>query len=278
MQVAGKVAAITGAATGLGRQVAYELARRGAALSLADLRGDALTETVEALRATGARADGHELDVSDREAVQDWAKAVDGEYGGAALLVNNAGISQPSRTVEELEYETLRQIFDVNLWGAVHTTQAFLPQLRRPPQAHIVNVASLSGVGTFPGQAGYCMSKFALCALSGSLQMELAGSGVGVLTVVPGGIRGTRILLNAPGYSSTEAARADARLQKMRFVTVTAEHAAGKIVRAVERDRARLRVGGDAVVVDLLARVLGGAYPRIFGPIARRMGDLTRTD
>lgn len=278
MQVDGKVAAISGAASGLGRQVAFELARRGAALSLADLRGDALAETVEALRATGARADGHELDVSDRDAVLAWSKAVDAEHGGAALLVNNAGISQPNRTVEELECDTLRRIFDVNLWGAVHATQAFLPQLRRAPEAGIVNVSSLSGVGSFPGLAGYCMSKTALSAFSGSLQMELAGSGVQVLTVVPGGIRGTRILLNAPGYSSAEATKADARLQEMRFVTVTAEHAAAKIVRAVERGRARLRVGGDAVAVDLLARVLGGAYPRVFGPIARRMGDVTRTD
>lgn len=278
MQVGGKVAAVTGAASGLGRQLAFELARRGAVLALADLRGEALSATVEDLRATGARAVGHEVDVSDREAVLGWAKATETEQGGAALLINNAGISQPTRTVEEMEYDHLRQILDVNLWGAVHTTQAFLPQLRRAPEAGIVNVSSLCGVGTFPGQAGYCMSKFALCAFSGSLQMELAGSPVRVTTVVPGGIRGTRILLNAPGYSSAEAKKADARLQKMRFATVTAEHAAAKIVRAVERDRDRVRVGGDAVAVDLLARLLGGSYSKVFGPIARRMGEIVNAD
>jgi len=276
MQLAGKVVAVTGAASGLGRQLAFEFARRGAVTALSDLRGDALAATVGEVRAAGGQAGGQEVDITDREAVLAWAKWVEGTHGGAALLVNNAGVSQPNRPVEAVDHATLRRIVDVNLWGPVHATQAFLPQLRRAPEAGIVNVASLAGVAAFPGQAGYCMSKFGLCAFSQSLQMEVAGSTIRVVTVIPGGIRGTRIMLNAPGYGALEAARAHDTLQGMRFVTITAEQAASRIVRAVERDKGRVRIGADAVAVDVLARVLGSAYPKVFGPIARRMAQVTR--
>lgn len=260
----GKVVALTGAASGIGRALALALAGRGAILALADRDAGGLAETARLAGADGATISTHAVDVADETAVTRYAAEVLAAYGHADVVINNAGVSIFG-SVLELSTDEIRWLMEINFWGVVYGVKAFLPSLLRRPEAAIVNLSSLFGLYGPPGQSAYAASKFAVRGFSESLRGELTNTNVHVLTVHPAGIK------TAIAQRGRVAAAADpvaaARMTKAfdeRFLTIPAETAAAQILRALERTDDRLLIGGDAVRVDLLTRLLGPRALRIF--------------
>jgi NAD(P)-dependent dehydrogenase (short-subunit alcohol dehydrogenase family) len=188
VELAGKVAAVTGAASGIGRALAEVLAQRGCSLALADLDAGGLAETARRVEAAGRRASTHVVDVADWERMVRFADEVVEAHGGVDLVVNNAGVSVTG-TLEEQSIEDLRWIVGVNFWGVVHGCKAFLPHLRKRPEGHLVNLSSVLGLIGLPTQTSYCATKFAVRGFSEGLWAELADSRIGVTVVHPGGVR-----------------------------------------------------------------------------------------
>jgi NAD(P)-dependent dehydrogenase (short-subunit alcohol dehydrogenase family) len=262
MNPKGRVAVLTGAASGIGRATAQALARRGCALALADLDEDGLALVADACEALGVRTSRHRLDVASREAVAALPEAVRALHGRVDLLVNNAGVALGG-TFEQVSEADFDWLFEINFHGVVRMTRAFLPLLRASDDARIVNLSSLYGLVSPPGQAAYSASKFAVRGFSNALRHELAGTRVGVTVVHPGGIA-TAIARNArvaAGATPEQIAQGRERAQKL--LTMPPERAAEIIVRGVEARRARVLVGTDAKVVALLERLAPVGYWRV---------------
>jgi NAD(P)-dependent dehydrogenase (short-subunit alcohol dehydrogenase family) len=270
MQIdASTIAVVTGAGSGIGRALAIHLAARGAALALCDVNAEQLEVT--ASRCYGAsKVTTHTVDVSKLEAMQEFARAVERDHGGANLVINNAGVALGG-TFEELEISDLHWLMGINFWGVVHGTHAFLPLLKVQPRAHLVNVSSVFGLVAPPGQTAYSSAKFAVRGFTESLRHELqeANSTVRISTVHPGGIktniaRGSRAGAKLK-ISDAQRQQEIAQFEKS-FVT-TAEAAAERILRGVERDETRILIGQDATILDVLAR----AFPATYWRILRRL-------
>src|SRR5215469_8650397 len=192
----GTVAAITGAGSGIGRALALNLAGRGCALAIADVRDATLEETADLARAAGARAvTTHVCDVSDFAAVETYAADALAAHGGVQLLVNNAGVALGG-TFQDISMEDFHWLMGINFWGVVNGCKAFLPTLLRQGEAHIVNVSSVFGLLAPPGQTAYVSSKYAIRGFTESLRLELHGTPVQVSAVHPGGVA-TNIAKNA---------------------------------------------------------------------------------
>ena len=254
----GRVAAVTGAASGIGRALAVELANRGAHVALSDVDEAGLAETVGRCEGRGVKVTSQVLDVADRDAVFAWAEQVVADHGAVHVIVNNAGVAL-SATVEHMAEDDLRWLMDINFWGVVHGTQAFLPHLKAAGDGHIVNISSVFGLVGIPTQSAYCASKFAVRGFTDSLRVELEieRCGVSATTVHPGGIR-TNIARNARMDRSADhiAGEADrARREFDRVARTSPERAADRIIDAVLRDRRRLLIGADARVFDLVSRL-----------------------
>ncbi|WP_433327715.1 SDR family NAD(P)-dependent oxidoreductase [Spirillospora sp. CA-294931] len=268
----GKVAVVTGAASGIGAATARELARRGCDLALSDLNEDGLKKTAVAAERLGAKVSVHVVDAGDREAIYAFADAVTAEHGRAHILVNNAGVALIADAAAMSE-PNLEWIMDINFWGVVHGTRAFLPHLERSGGGHIVNVSSVFGLFGVPSQSAYCASKFAVRGFTESLRMELdlAGSPVSVTSVHPGGIR-TNIVASAR-YEGTAAVRGGTKEGTAalfeKIARTTPERAATVIVAAITANRRRVRIGADAVALDLLARTFPRGYQRALVAAAR---------
>jgi NAD(P)-dependent dehydrogenase (short-subunit alcohol dehydrogenase family) len=262
----GRVAAITGAGSGIGRALALGLAGHGCHLALSDVDEKTLGETLGLVRRSGVRVTGERVDVADREAVCRWADRAAGEHGRVNVIFNNAGVALGS-TIEGAEHEDLEWLFDVNFWGVVHGSRAFLPHLRASGEGHVVNVSSVFALISVPGQGIYNASKAAVRAFTDALRMELEMSGapVSATSVHPGGIK-TNIARSARSNPSIknlglDAERGREKFEKL-FVT-DADAAAHKILRAVQRNKRRVLVGRDAYVIDGMARLLPGAYQHL---------------
>lgn len=279
-RVAGKVCVVTGAGSGIGRALALELAARGArGLAISDVNADGLAETARMLR-DGAPVEVHEqtLDVSDREAMEAYAQAVAGHFGVVHQIYNNAGIAF-SRLVEESTYEDYERVFGVNLWGVIHGTKAFLPHVIASGDGHVINISSLNGILAQNKMSHYCATKFAVRGFTETLRLEMATAGhrVGVTVVHPGGVR-TAIADHAMedarrrGLEVTEADERRRRLYNEKILRMSPAKAAKIIVGGVERDKARVIVGGDARFVDLLVRLAPSVAPRLIAAIDKRMG------
>ncbi len=263
---AGKVAAVTGAGSGIGRELAFQLARRGCHLALCDVNEKGLAETVEAIRWMGVKVTDARVDVSEREAVHRWADRTAGDHGKVNLVFNNAGVALGS-TIEGGSYEDFEWLFDIDFWGVVHGTRAFLPYLRASGEGHIVNLSSVFALISVPGQAAYNASKAAVRAFTEALRMELEMSGapVSATSVHPGGIK-TNIARTSRGDASLEDLGLDAKNSREKFdnLFITGpDKAAGVILRAVEKDKRRVLVGPDAYVIDAMSRLMPGAYQHI---------------
>ncbi|MEH1016384.1 SDR family NAD(P)-dependent oxidoreductase [Micromonospora sp. CPCC 206060] len=255
-----KVAVVTGAGSGIGRSLAVELAARGARLALSDVDDEGLRETVRRCTQRGARVRGYRLDVTDRAAVLDHAGQVGADFGGADLVVNNAGVTLLA-SVADMAWEDLEWVMNVDFWGVVHGTRAFLPMLTAA-RGHLVNVSSMLGLAGAPMQSGYNAAKFAVRGFTEALAQELRADRVpvGVSCVHPGRIR-TNIMRNARNDGLRDYRTV--REQFDRTVTVTPEYAARVILRGVTRNRQRILIGADAYRLDVLTRLFGPAYPRI---------------
>jgi NAD(P)-dependent dehydrogenase (short-subunit alcohol dehydrogenase family) len=261
MNLQDTVAALTGAGSGIGRALALALARAGATVALADRDPAGLAETQRLVQAAGGTSTQHLLDVSDEAAVHGFARAVIDAHGRADVVINNAGVSIFG-TVAELTTDEIRWLMDVNFWGVVYGTKAFLPLLQPRPRACIVNVSSVFGIWAPPGQSAYAASKFAVRGFSESLRAELSGTGVRVITVHPGGIK-TAIARSSRVAAAADAARAAAMTKVFdeRFLTSPPEVVADDVVAAIRSGRDRVLTGNDAARIDLLMRLLPVSVP-----------------
>ncbi len=255
----GRVAVVTGAGSGIGRSLVLQLAGRGCALALCDIDPERLAESARDARALGVKVSEHRLDVADASAVAALPAAVQAEHGRASLLVNNAGVALMGE-FRQLSDADFQWLFGINFWGVVNMTRAFLPLLLREPEAHVVNLSSVFGFVAPAGQTAYAASKFAVRGFTDALRHELENTSVRVVAVHPGGIR-THIAHSARRASGIDDAMqrtaADAFVQA---VHTTPEQAAQRIVQGLDRGELRIRIGSDAVVLDLMARLMPVRY------------------
>ena len=260
-----KVAAITGAASGMGRTLALELARRGCNLALSDVNETELVKTAEMAGKFGVRVTVQKLDVAKREAVYDWAEQVVRDHGKVNLIFNNAGVALTT-TLEHVKISDFEWIMGINFWGVVYGTQAFLPHLKASGDGHIINTSSLFGLMAVPTQGTYNATKFAVRGYTEALRMELemAGDKVSATCVHPGGIA-TNIAMAGKvdpimeKLTGTTEEQQKRRANKLINVT-TAESAALQILSAVEKNERRVLVGNDAKMLDKVVRICGSAY------------------
>jgi NAD(P)-dependent dehydrogenase (short-subunit alcohol dehydrogenase family) len=257
---AGRVAVITGAGSGIGRALAVDLAGRGARLAVSDVDVVSLADTAARCEKAGAEVRHYPLDVADRSAVLAHADQVVNEFGGVNIVVNNAGVALTA-PVAEMSWVDLEWVMNIDFWGVVHGTKAFLPHLIASGDGHVVNISSVFGLIGVPTQSAYNSAKFAVRGFTEALRQEMliARHPVRVTCVHPGGIR-TNIIRNARGNGP------NAELMAKRFDRIartTPEQAARIILRGVERDRPRVLVGPDAYVIDALPRLLGPLYQRV---------------
>lgn len=269
----GRVAAITGAGSGIGRALAQQLAARGAHLALSDIDESGLAETVGSCEGRGQKVTSQRLDVADRLAVSQWADTVVAEHGRVNAIFNNAGVGLGA-TIEGMSYEDFEWLFNINFWGVVHGTKAFLPHLKASGEGHVVNLSSVFGLVSIPTQSAYNAAKFAVRGFTDALRMELEieGAPVSCTTVHPGGIK-TNIARNARIDDSVAVVAGDkeqARTGFDRALITTPDKAARQILAAVEADKRRALVGPDAKAIDLVSRLPAGLYQRVLVAGARR--------
>ncbi|MBJ9702325.1 MULTISPECIES: SDR family oxidoreductase [Acinetobacter] len=261
-----KVAAITGAGSGIGQQLAILLAKQGCHLSLSDINEKGLQQTVELLKPYSTiTVTTKKLDVSDREAVKQWAQETVQDHGSVNLIFNNAGVALGS-TVEGATYEDLEWIVGINFWGVVYGTKEFLPFIKQTQDGHIINISSLFGLTAQPTQSGYNATKFAVRGFTESLRQELdiEKSGVSSLCVHPGGIR-TNIAKSAKMSDSLNSLGMDPTKSIQNFdklLRTPPEEAARQILQAVLKDKRRLLIGSDAKILDAFQRLFPTGYQR----------------
>jgi NAD(P)-dependent dehydrogenase (short-subunit alcohol dehydrogenase family) len=267
----GKVVVITGAGSGIGRELALQAAAQGAELALSDWDETGLKETAERARARNARAVREDpLDVRDRAAMAEYAATVADHFGRVNAIVNNAGVAVHG-DFEEMTYEDFEWVIDVNFWGVVHGTKEFLPHLIASGDGHVVNISSLFGLLGMPGQSAYNASKFGVRGFTEALRQEMliARHPVGVTCVHPGGIK-TAIARNARTTASPDQAQV-ARFFDTRLARTSAEDAARTIIDGVLAGKPRVVVGSDAKALDLLVRAIGPRYQRLVAAVAGRV-------
>jgi NAD(P)-dependent dehydrogenase (short-subunit alcohol dehydrogenase family) len=250
MKVAGKVIVVTGGGSGIGRALVHRLVQQGARVAAVDLNESALQETVELAGPHQDKISTHIVNVSDREAVEALPGEVIAAHGAVDGLINNAGIIQPFVRLNDLQFDAIERVLNVNLYGVIYMTKAFLPHLLQRPAAHIVNVSSMGGFFPVPGQTLYGASKAGVKLLTEGLYSELIDSSVRVTVVFPGAIA-TNISKNS-GIAIPERASGDSSRS---FQTTSAERAAEIIIDGMERDQFQVYVGRDASMMNILYRL-----------------------
>ncbi|MBY6365694.1 SDR family NAD(P)-dependent oxidoreductase [Rhodococcoides corynebacterioides] len=269
-EFSGRVAVVTGAGSGIGRALALDLASRGARLALSDVDSVGLAETVSAVTARGAEVRSDHLDVSERGSVLDYAETVRGHFGAVNQIYNNAGIAHHG-DVERTEFKDFERILDVDFWGVVNGTKAFLPHLIESGDGHVVNVSSLFGLLAIPSQSAYNAAKFAVRGFTEALRQEMliAHHPVRVTCVHPGGIK-TAIARNAT-VTGDHDQRSVAEFFDRKLARTSPEAAARTILTGVQKDKARVLIGADARALDALVRVVGPHYQDIVVKLSGRV-------
>jgi len=269
----GRVAAITGAGSGIGRALAQQLAASGAHLALCDIDEVGLAETVALCEGSGVKVTARRVDVADRAAVYAWADSVVADHGQVNLIFNNAGVALGA-TVDAMSYEDFEWLMNINFWGVVHGTKAFLPHLKAARHGHIVNLSSVFGLVSVPTQSAYNAAKFGVRGFTDALRMELdiERCGVSATTVHPGGVK-TNIARNARMDESAEILGGGESADNFEKVARTSpDKAARQILAAVRANRRRVLVGPDAKLIDFVSRLPAGLYQRtmVLGARLRR--------
>lgn len=265
MHVKDKAVVVTGGGNGIGRELVLELLRRGARVAAVDIRKDGLEETARIAEA-GERLGLFEVDITDRQAVDGLPARVVAELGAVDALINNAGIIQPFVRLNDLQYDAIEHVVDVNFWGTVHTVKAFLPHLLDRPVGHLANVSSMGGFLPVPGQTVYGATKAAVKLLTEGLYAELMGTNVGVSVIMSGAVS-TEISSNSGLGTPAGAESADAS----QFPTTSPSEAARIIVDGIESDDFHIFVGRDSRTMNILSRVAPRRATRF---ISNRMKDL----
>jgi short-subunit dehydrogenase len=269
----GRVAAITGAGSGIGRSLAVQLAKRGCHLALSDIDETGLAETADLAGSVGVKISTQRLDVADRTAVHEWADRVVADHGKANLIVNNAGVALGA-TVEGMSYDDLEWLMAINFDGVVSGTKAFLPHLKAAGEGHIVNISSVFGLLGIPSQSAYNAAKFAVRGFTEALRIELdvEACGVSATTIHPGGIK-TNIARNARIDESVAALGqdpADAKQGFERLFITSPKRAATVIIKAIEKDKRRAMIGPDAHVINFVSKLPPSVYQRVIAAGAAR--------
>ena len=269
--IRGAAAAVTGAASGIGRALALELAARGCDLALAD-RDEAGLQTIaaEINRVHSRKVTLHRVDVSEPRQIEEFAPAAIAGHPGLNIVVNNAGVALLGQ-FNEIDQAQMDWLMNINFWGVVHATRAFLPHLSGQREAHIVNLSSIFGIIAPPGQTAYAAAKFAVRGFSESLRHELqmAASPVRLSVVHPGGVA-TNIARNSrTGVGMTDNARRAQSIERFDSVAKTTPAAAAlRIIQGIEKNQPRILIGNDARFMDLLQRFRPATY---WAVLARRI-------
>ncbi|PDT77661.1 SDR family NAD(P)-dependent oxidoreductase [Bradyrhizobium sp. C9] len=264
--ISGSAAAVTGAASGIGRALAHELALRGCDLAIADRDEAGLqAAAAEIAKASPRKVTVHRLDVSEPGEITAFAEAAGAAHPGLNIVVNNAGVALLGQ-FDEIEQAQMEWLFNINFWGVVHGTRAFLPLLSRQREAHIVNISSIFGILAPPGQSAYCAAKFAVRGFSESLRHELAvaNSPVRLSVVHPGGVA-TNIARNSrSGTGITDNARRSESIERFdALARTTPTAAAQRIIAGIEKNQPRILIGKDARFMDLLQRFRPATYWKV---------------
>jgi len=273
--LAGSVVVLTGAASGMGAELAVQLAQKGAHLALVDRNEAGLAATVARATREGVKITTHVLDIADAAAVSSFPDLVQAAHGRVNVLINNAGVALVG-TFEQASLTDFEWLMNINFWGAVRLTHGFLPLLRREPAAQIVLLSSVFGIIGPPGQTAYAASKFALRGFGESLRHELGETGIGVTIVHPGGID-TNIARAARVGEKMDlrAAQAGVALfQKM--LKTKADVAARRIITGIEKREKRVLIGADAYQIDFIQRLLPVRYWGLIGRGAGSLDSITK--
>lgn len=255
-----KIAVVTGAGSGIGRALALELAACGCKLAICDWNDATLEETRKAVSDKGATVVATPFDVSNLEDMRNFAAEVNEVFGAVDIVVNNAGLTLLRQSLEKTPYSDFEKVWKVNIWGVLYGVKEFLPSLKSRPEAALVNVASIFSTYAAAYQSPYVASKFAVRGFSETLRQELAGSNVTVTVVMPGGIK-TNIINNIA--ATDEAARQKLAQEFNQKSPTTAEAAAQCIVDGIRRKKARVLIGNDARIMDLIVRIFPHKYEKV---------------
>jgi short-subunit dehydrogenase len=274
--IPGAAVAVTGAASGIGRALAIELAARGADLALADRDEAGLQSTAaDIAKAYQRKVTLHRVDMGDPEQVAGFAREAIAANPALNILINNAGVSLLG-LFHEIDQAQMEWLFNINFWGAVHATRAFLPQLSSKPAAHIVNVSSIFGIMAPPGQTAYSAAKFAIRGFSEALRHELQsfGSPVRLSVVHPGGIKTNIVRNSRTGSAITDNERRSQAIERFDVIArTTAKDAALRIIKGIEKNEPRILIGGDARFMDILQRFRPATY---WAVMARRIEKMSK--
>lgn len=267
------VAVITGAAGGIGAELAAGLAERGSHLALVDQRGDALAEVADAIRRDRPwlTVTTYDVDLSDHAEIPKLPERVLADHGRVTLLVNNAGVGLAGK-FEQVHMEDVDWLLSINLRAVMAMTSEFLPVMGSG--AHITNISSLFGLIAPIGNAAYVASKFGVRGFSLSLRRELLPRGIGVTTVHPGGIKTSIATASRRGRGVSDAEWAAGLAAFERFLVIESAVAARAIARGTERRRARVLIGPEAYAGDILARIAPASHQAVFEWLMRKKAGL----
>jgi short-subunit dehydrogenase len=273
--IRGAAAAITGAASGIGRALALEFAARGCDLALADRDEAGLQAVAAGIAKTGAtKVTVHGVDVGDSSQIEAFAQSAIAAHANLNIVVNNAGVALMGM-FGEVDQAQMEWLVNINFWGVVHGTRAFLPHLSRQREAHIVNLSSIFGIIAPPGQTAYAAAKFAVRGFSESLRHELqmAASPVRLSVVHPGGVATNIVRNSRAGTGVTDNARRAQSIERFDALAKTTPAAAAlRIVQGIEKNQPRILIGNDARFMDLLQRFRPATY---WAVLARRIEKIT---
>jgi len=265
----GKTAVVTGAASGIGRALTLGLVQEGARVAAADRDEAGLAETMKLADKNAEEMKVYPLDVSDRKAFEALAEQIKKDFGGADIIINNAGVNHDGNFLHS-PLEDMEWIFSINYWGVVYGTRAFLPLLLDNKESSLVNVSSLFGLVGVRKQSAYCATKFAVKGFSESMRLELAGTGCAVTTVYPGGIK-TNIVRNARIKKSDRDATSEEQEKFVamfdRIAKTSPEEAASVIIQGIKKKKPRVLIGSDAKMAAAIQRIFPGRYEKIFAKL-----------
>ncbi|MCH2210245.1 MAG: SDR family NAD(P)-dependent oxidoreductase [Fuerstiella sp.] len=260
MDLTQSVAVITGAGSGIGRKLALQLGRKGVRLALNDSNENSLAETQTAVEEFGGKVTGQAFDVSDRGKMTDFATHVRDHYGQTDIVVNNAGVALGIMKIEEVSQEDFEWIINVNMWGVINGTLAFLPMLRERPEANLVNVSSSFGLLGVPLQAPYCASKFAVRGFTESVRLELTHTNICVTLAYPSQVK-TNILRNARHRNAEDRTNL-VRMFDEQVARISPEDMAAAIFDAIVNRREQVIFGLDAKLYSWASRFAPGFFIR----------------
>lgn len=249
-----KVAVITGAGSGIGRELALQLAARGAKVAINDYNANTLAETGRAIDKNGGTAVCYPFDVSDRDLLYQFADDVLKQFGQVDLVINNAGVSLGGYDTLQISDEDFEWLININMWGVIHGSRAFLPHLLKRPEASLVNISSVFGLFGVPQQSPYCTAKYAVKGFTESIRRELLESNVTVSVVHPGGIK-TNIVRNGRHASTADLEQLAQEFDEQ-LARTTAADAAATIIKGIQKKRSIILIGNDARLINLATRIL----------------------